>query len=103
MQGISRTTKRSAEERLTDFPVSREEILERVRSRFAHIPAEVSLAEELISERRAEGSFQREAAEMRRPRDLPVLRGHRPVADLPGRADLYEEMLSNKVPDRGHD
>lgn len=102
MQGIS-ATQRLIKERLTGFSVSREEILERARSRFAHISAEVSLAEELISERRAEGSFEREAAETRRPRDLPVLRGHRPAADLPGRADLYEEMLSNKVPDRGHD
>jgi len=32
----------------------REAVLERVRRRFSHIPSEVSLAEELIAERRAE-------------------------------------------------
>ena len=32
----------------------REVVLRRLRQRFAHIPAEVSLADELISERRAE-------------------------------------------------
>lgn len=32
----------------------REEVLRRLRSRFAHIPAEISLADELIAERRAE-------------------------------------------------
>ena len=32
----------------------REAILERVRQRFAHIPANVSLADELIADRRAE-------------------------------------------------
>jgi hypothetical protein len=44
-------------------------------------------------------AFQRESVESRKPlRDLPVLSGHRPVADLPGRADLYEEMFSEKGP-----
>jgi hypothetical protein len=32
----------------------REAMLQRLRQRFAHIPSEVSLADELISERRAE-------------------------------------------------
>jgi hypothetical protein len=32
----------------------REAVLQRLRQRFAHIPAGVSLADELISERRAE-------------------------------------------------
>lgn len=32
----------------------RETVLQRVRRRFAHIPAEVSLSEELVAERRAE-------------------------------------------------
>jgi AbrB family looped-hinge helix DNA binding protein len=32
----------------------RDAVLQRVRRRFAHIPAEVSLADELIAERRAE-------------------------------------------------
>ena len=40
------------QERLT--PEEREAMLQRLRQRFAHIPAGVSLADELISERRAE-------------------------------------------------
>jgi hypothetical protein len=35
-------------------PEEREAVLQRLRQRFAHIPAGVSLADELISERRAE-------------------------------------------------
>ncbi len=27
-------------------------------------------------------------------RDLPLLLGHRPVADLPSRSDLYEDVFS---------
>lgn len=42
-------------------------------------------------------SFERATVEMRKPlRDLPVLSGHRPVEDLPARADLYEEMFSGE-------
>jgi hypothetical protein len=35
-------------------PEEREAVLQRLRQRFAHIPPGVSLADELISERRAE-------------------------------------------------
>jgi hypothetical protein len=39
--------------------------------------------------------FQRETVNRKSPlRDLPVLQGHRPLGDLPSRADLYEEMFS---------
>lgn len=42
-------------------------------------------------------SFQRKTVETRKPlRDLPVLHGHRPISDLPVRADLYEEMFSDE-------
>jgi AbrB family looped-hinge helix DNA binding protein len=37
----------------------RETVLQRVRRRFAHIPAEISLSEELIGERRAEARKER--------------------------------------------
>ena len=48
--------------------------------------------EQLIQETLA--SFQRETAGVRKPlRDLPLFPGHRPVADLPSRADLYEEIF----------
>ena len=30
-------------------------------------------------------------------RALPVLPGHRPLGELPSRADLYEEMFSDEV------
>ena len=41
---------------------------------------------------------QPEKSEIKVPlRDLPVLPGHRPLGDLPLRADLYDEMFSNKV------
>lgn len=30
-------------------------------------------------------------------RDLPVLPGHRPLGELPARADLYEEMFSDEA------
>jgi len=40
-------------------------------------------------------SFQRGMTDTGKPlRDLPLLPGHRAVADLPSRADLYEEMFS---------
>ena len=31
-------------------------------------------------------------------RDLPLLPGHRPIRELPGRDDLYEEMFSAEEP-----
>ena len=38
-------------------------------------------------------------AEARKPlRDLPLLPGHRALAKLPTRADLYEEMFSAEDP-----
>jgi hypothetical protein len=41
---------------------------------------------------------QREKHEIKSPlRDLPVLTGHRPVGDLPSRADLYEEIFSAEI------
>jgi len=41
---------------------------------------------------------QREKSEIKAPlRDLPVLSGHRPLGELPQRADLYEEMFSDEV------
>jgi len=50
--------------------------------------------------REAVTTFQREKVERKAPlRDLPVLPGHRPLADLPSRADLYEEMFSAEVSD----
>jgi hypothetical protein len=49
--------------------------------------------EQLIQETLA--FIQRNATEPRKPlRDLPVFPGHRPLADLPSRADLYEELFS---------
>ena len=49
--------------------------------------------EQLIQETLA--SFQREMPEARKPlRDLPLFPGHRLVADLPSRADLYDEIVS---------
>jgi hypothetical protein len=53
--------------------------------------------EQLIQETLA--SFKRETAEMQAPpplRDLPLYPGHRLVADLPSRADLYEEIFSGE-------
>jgi hypothetical protein len=44
-------------------------------------------------------SFRREGGDARKPlRDLPLFPGHRPVADLPARSDLYEEMFSVEDP-----
>jgi hypothetical protein len=38
--------------------------------------------------------FRSERIEGKAPlRDLPVFPGHRPVADLPSRADLYDEVF----------
>lgn len=37
-------------------------------------------------------SVRREGTSRGRLRALPLLPGHRPLADLPTRADLYEEM-----------
>lgn len=43
--------------------------------------------------------FRRERIEARTPlRDLPILPGHRLVADLPSRGELYEEVFSDKGP-----
>ena len=42
--------------------------------------------------------FQRETAGKEPLRDLPLFPGHRLVADLPSRADLYEEMFSREDP-----
>ncbi len=51
--------------------------------------------EQLIQDTLA--SFRRETAETRKPlRDLPVFPGHRAVADLPSRTELYEEMFSTE-------
>jgi hypothetical protein len=36
--------------------------------------------------------------EKTRLRELPVLVGHRPVAPLPGRVDLYEEIVAERTP-----
>ncbi|MBI2917078.1 MAG: AbrB/MazE/SpoVT family DNA-binding domain-containing protein [Chloroflexi bacterium] len=44
---------------------TREHILARIRARFAHVPPGVSLADELIAERRAEA--RREEEEWRKP------------------------------------
>jgi len=53
--------------------------------------------EQLIQETLA--TFQREAAGTRKPlRELPLFPGHRLVADLPSRADLYEEIFSREDP-----
>lgn len=54
--------------------------------------------EQLIQETLA--SFQRETFATRTPplRDLPLYPGHRLVADLPSRADLYEEIFSGEEP-----
>jgi hypothetical protein len=52
--------------------------------------AQEQSVEQLIQETLV--SLQHERVETRkRLRDLPVLPGHRPVTDLPSRADLYEE------------
>jgi hypothetical protein len=41
---------------------------------------------------------QREKSEIKAPlRDLPVLSGHRPLGELPSRADLYGEIFSDEV------
>lgn len=49
--------------------------------------------EQLIQE--ALTAFQRETEEPRKPlRDLPLFPGHRLVAELPSRAELYEEIFS---------
>jgi len=49
--------------------------------------------EQLIRETMA--AIQREVMERGKTlRDLPLLRGHRAVTDLPSRGDLYEEMFS---------
>ena len=53
--------------------------------------------EQLVQETLA--SFQRETGEMRKPlRDLPLFPGRRQVADLPSRADLYEEIFLKENP-----
>ena len=54
--------------------------------------------EEVIQDTLA--SFQRETAVATRTplRDLPLFPGHRPVADLPSRAEIYEEIFSEKDP-----
>jgi hypothetical protein len=45
--------------------------------------------------REAIAVLQREETERKAPlRDLPILPGHRPLGDLPSRADLYDEMFS---------
>jgi len=44
--------------------------------------------------REAMTGVRRERIEKKAPlRDLPVLPGHRPLGDLPSRADLYDEIF----------
>lgn len=51
--------------------------------------------EQLIQETLA--SFQRETAGAKKPlRDLPLFPGHRLVAGLPSRGDLYEEIFTRE-------
>lgn len=60
-------------------------------------PAEVAHRpmEQLLRE--AIAAFQRESEKKVPLRDLPVLPGHRPLRELPSRADLYEEIFPDEV------
>jgi hypothetical protein len=60
----------------------------------AHRPMEQLLRE-------AMAAVWHEETERKTPlRDLPALSGHRPLGDLPSRADLYDEMFSAEASDR---
>lgn len=57
----------------------------------AHRPIEQLLREAIAA-------FRRESEGKVPLRDLPALWGHRPLGELPSRADLYEEMFPNGRP-----